>query len=334
MARSAVPAGHDVQARHHGFALDRRGAREEREHRPGPEPARGGLLGPRAQLAEPRHGDGRGDEEARPAGGDRPLSVGDRGDVRDGAQGRRLPAAGGDAARRPGQRDRLQPLAAVAREGDRPAVRVAHRPHDHVPARAEARLRRPASRQARRQAEHQAREGQGRHGRARHRGHHARVQPRLLDHRLHRPVARAAAGAHAQHARLRREDAARRAAARTRRPATTSTGDYFGLPWPCYGTAAIKHPGSPNLYDTTRHVMDGGNTFRANFGVEKDGVNLLAEDGVAFQGLGDHHRLPRVRPRAPEEARLVGRAHRARKRPRPRAGTGRPTSRAASSAWR
>jgi formate dehydrogenase major subunit len=62
------------------------------------------------------------------------------------------------------------------------------------------------------------------------------------------------------------------------------TGDYFGLPWPCYGTAAVKHPGSANLYDTTRHVMDGGNTFRANFGVEKDGVNLLAEDGVASKG--------------------------------------------------
>src|ERR671935_968593 len=62
------------------------------------------------------------------------------------------------------------------------------------------------------------------------------------------------------------------------------TGDYFGLPWPCYGTAAIKHPGSPNLYDTSKHVMDGGGCFRANFGVEKDGVNLLAEDGVANKG--------------------------------------------------
>ncbi len=57
------------------------------------------------------------------------------------------------------------------------------------------------------------------------------------------------------------------------------TGDYFGLPWPCYGTPELKHPGSPNLYDTTRHVMDGGGNFRANFGVERDGVNLLAEDG-------------------------------------------------------
>ncbi|WP_151447692.1 formate dehydrogenase subunit alpha [Lacisediminimonas profundi] len=57
------------------------------------------------------------------------------------------------------------------------------------------------------------------------------------------------------------------------------TGDYFGLPWPCYGNAELKHPGSPNLYDTSKHVMDGGGNFRANFGVEKDGVNLLAEDG-------------------------------------------------------
>ncbi|TAM48617.1 MAG: formate dehydrogenase [Burkholderiaceae bacterium] len=57
------------------------------------------------------------------------------------------------------------------------------------------------------------------------------------------------------------------------------TGDYFGLPWPCWGTPELKHPGSPNLYDTSKNVMDGGGNFRANFGVERDGVNLLAEDG-------------------------------------------------------
>jgi formate dehydrogenase major subunit len=56
-------------------------------------------------------------------------------------------------------------------------------------------------------------------------------------------------------------------------------GDYFGLPWPCFGTPEIKHPGSPNLYSNEKHVMDGGGNFRANFGVEKDGVNLLAENG-------------------------------------------------------
>ena len=61
-------------------------------------------------------------------------------------------------------------------------------------------------------------------------------------------------------------------------------GDYFGLPWPCYGTPEMKHPGSPNLYDPSKHVMDGGGNFRANFGVEKDGVSLLAEDGSASKG--------------------------------------------------
>ena len=61
-------------------------------------------------------------------------------------------------------------------------------------------------------------------------------------------------------------------------------GDYFGLPWPCFGTPELKHPGSPNLYDTSRHVMDGGGNFRANFGVEKDGVDLLAQDGSHSKG--------------------------------------------------
>jgi formate dehydrogenase major subunit len=61
-------------------------------------------------------------------------------------------------------------------------------------------------------------------------------------------------------------------------------GDYFGLPWPCYGTPALKHPGSPNLYDTSKHIMDGGGNFRANFGVERGGVNLLAEDGSHSKG--------------------------------------------------
>lgn len=61
-------------------------------------------------------------------------------------------------------------------------------------------------------------------------------------------------------------------------------GDYFGLPWPCYGTPEMKHPGSPNLYDTSKHVMDGGGNFRANFGVEREGVSLLAADGSHSKG--------------------------------------------------
>ncbi|WP_436640262.1 formate dehydrogenase subunit alpha [Microbaculum sp. FT89] len=58
-------------------------------------------------------------------------------------------------------------------------------------------------------------------------------------------------------------------------------GDYYGLPWPSWGTAEINHPGSPNLYDLTKPVAEGGMGFRARFGVERevDGVthNLLAE---------------------------------------------------------
>ena len=61
-------------------------------------------------------------------------------------------------------------------------------------------------------------------------------------------------------------------------------GEYFGLPWPCFGTPELKHPGTPNLYDTSKHVMDGGGNFRANFGVERDGVSLLAADGSHSKG--------------------------------------------------
>ncbi|MGA1181630.1 MAG: formate dehydrogenase subunit alpha, partial [Marivivens sp.] len=54
-------------------------------------------------------------------------------------------------------------------------------------------------------------------------------------------------------------------------------GDYYGLPWPCWGTAEMNHPGTPNLYDMSKPVSKGGLTFRARFGVERDGDNLLAE---------------------------------------------------------
>jgi formate dehydrogenase major subunit len=54
-------------------------------------------------------------------------------------------------------------------------------------------------------------------------------------------------------------------------------GDYYGLPWPCWGKPEIRHPGTPNLYNTALHVMDGGSPFRARFGVERNGETLLAE---------------------------------------------------------
>ncbi|MBY0429792.1 MAG: molybdopterin-dependent oxidoreductase, partial [Rhodospirillales bacterium] len=38
-------------------------------------------------------------------------------------------------------------------------------------------------------------------------------------------------------------------------------GEYFGLPWPCWGTPELKHPGTPNLYDTSKPVSQGGLCF-------------------------------------------------------------------------
>ena len=47
-------------------------------------------------------------------------------------------------------------------------------------------------------------------------------------------------------------------------------GDYYGLPWPCWGTPEFKHPGTPLLYNTTLSIKEGGGTFRARFGIERE----------------------------------------------------------------
>jgi len=61
-------------------------------------------------------------------------------------------------------------------------------------------------------------------------------------------------------------------------------GEFYGLPWPCWGTADMKHPGTPNLYDPSKPVAEGGLNFRARFGVKAPdkwgGANMLAEGGV------------------------------------------------------
>jgi formate dehydrogenase major subunit len=54
-------------------------------------------------------------------------------------------------------------------------------------------------------------------------------------------------------------------------------GDYYGLPWPCWGSPDVRHPGTALLYNTGLRVMDGGSGFRARFGVERNGETLLAE---------------------------------------------------------
>jgi formate dehydrogenase major subunit len=56
------------------------------------------------------------------------------------------------------------------------------------------------------------------------------------------------------------------------------TGEYYGLPWPCW---TEKHSGSPLLYNINRSVKDGGMGFRNRFGLEHDGEDLLAGKGSA-----------------------------------------------------
>jgi formate dehydrogenase major subunit len=58
---------------------------------------------------------------------------------------------------------------------------------------------------------------------------------------------------------------------RTQRATTgPNKGDYYGLPWPCWGSPEVKHPGTPLLYNTNLAAMDGGGCFRARFGVERE----------------------------------------------------------------
>lgn len=57
--------------------------------------------------------------------------------------------------------------------------------------------------------------------------------------------------------------------------------EYYGLPWPCWST---NHPGSPVLFNPSIPVMQGGMGFRTRFGTERNGVSLLANDGVYPKG--------------------------------------------------
>ena len=47
-------------------------------------------------------------------------------------------------------------------------------------------------------------------------------------------------------------------------------GDYYGLPWPCWGSPEVRHPGTPLLYNTNLAAMDGGGCFRPRFGLERE----------------------------------------------------------------
>ena len=94
-------------------------------------------------------------------------------------------------------------------------------------------------------------------------------------------------------------------------------GDYYGLPWPCWGKPEIRHPGSHVLYNTSLHVKDGGGTFRARFGIEREGQTLLAEgsysdgseltDGYPEFTMGVFKKLGWDKDLTPEEIAVITR---------------------------
>ncbi len=68
-------------------------------------------------------------------------------------------------------------------------------------------------------------------------------------------------------------------------------GDYYGLPWPCWGKPEIRHPGTHQLYNTHLHVKDGGSTFRARFGVERVIKTKVMENGQEVEKEVKHNLL-------------------------------------------
>src|SRR3712207_3762863 len=94
-------------------------------------------------------------------------------------------------------------------------------------------------------------------------------------------------------------------------------GDYYGLPWPCWGKPEIRHPGSHVLYNTALHVKDGGGTFRARFGTERNGETLLSEgsfsegsvltDGYPEFTMGVFKKLGWDKDLTPEEMAVIAR---------------------------
>lgn len=69
------------------------------------------------------------------------------------------------------------------------------------------------------------------------------------------------------------------------------SGEYYGLPWPCW---TESHCGSPLLYNIHRPVNEGGMGFRNRFGLEHDGVSQLAGKGSAPKGSANPDGYPEI----------------------------------------
>ena len=89
-------------------------------------------------------------------------------------------------------------------------------------------------------------------------------------------------------------------------------GDYYGLPWPCWGSPEVRHPGTPLLYNTNLAV-DGRRRrvprplrrrARGEAAGRHHAEGQPARRWLLLQGFGDQGRLSGVHARRAEEARL------------------------------
>ena len=93
----------------------------------------------------------------------------------------------------------------------------------------------------------------------------ARDEPRQLVDRLLRPVAGAPQVAHGE------PDKTSTCVTMRRHRRAEVSGDYYGLPWPCWGSPEVKHPGTPLLYNTNLHRHGRRRHASApRFGVERE----------------------------------------------------------------
>ena len=79
-------------------------------------------------------------------------------------------------------------------------------------------------------------------------------------------------------------------------------GDYYGLPWPCWGTPEFKHPGTPLLYNTNLSIKEGGGTFRAALrrGARGERCRTARKRKVSLLGNGYYSKDSEIKDGYPE----------------------------------
>ncbi len=231
----------------------------------------------------------------------RPVSVGDRGDGGDGAQGRRLPAAGRARSSRPRARCTASNRSIQWRE--RVIRPLFESQTDHAIMFAFAK-KFGFDKEFVKNYKMVKPDGDAKWEEPEPESILQRDEPRPVDDRHDRPVAGAPEAPHEEHGDVRRQDAAGEGRAVRRRLLRAAV-------------AVLRHARAeaPGLAEPVQHVgVDDGRRRLLPRELRRRARRRVAagRGRLVSEGRRPHHRLSRARPRADEEARLVGRAHRGR----------------------